>query len=372
MPRIKRFPTPDYRGTGKSDEPVVQKSKPFISLVDSEMTLPELKILDFYLSRINSHEPEMRTVFFKKGELERILKVKKINKEDLDSRLNRLFTSVRLWDDNAGHYHKIALFEEIQGSRAIDGEWEIILTCTPAAKKYIFNIDNLGYLQYRLSNIVNLTSRYSYAMFLYLENNRFRKSWEVSLTDLHTELGVHGETYVDFYRFNDLILKKVQKELNEKTACHFTYKTRRKNRRVWSLVISLESNAAEIPDEINVDSADPAEDISAKAILKDVPEEDIAEIERLIDLLPESILPKNATAAQRAEYLKTRYKSMMTVNVKSKIKYKGKYLVKMIHQDIESVKTDKHQSTFGSFDTDDFIKAALERSEKEMKKGRKE
>lgn len=51
------------------DNLVVQKSRPLLSLWQSDFSLQELKILDVYLGRINSHDKEHRSVVFRKGNL---------------------------------------------------------------------------------------------------------------------------------------------------------------------------------------------------------------------------------------------------------------------------------------------------------------
>ena len=79
---------------GNEDKLTVQKSLPLFALWRSELTLPEFKILDTYLSRINSHKPEKRAVMFEKGELEKILGVKKINNQDLQVILKHLMVNV--------------------------------------------------------------------------------------------------------------------------------------------------------------------------------------------------------------------------------------------------------------------------------------
>ena len=72
-------------GPGKSPETnlTVQKSIPLLSLWRSDMSLAEFKILYTYLSRINSHHPEKRTVIYTTGELEGLLGVLNINNKDL-------------------------------------------------------------------------------------------------------------------------------------------------------------------------------------------------------------------------------------------------------------------------------------------------
>ena len=187
MPKRKKLPDlPDYIGLPKDySKLVVQKSNPLQTLSETEMSLVEFKILDAYLSRIDSHNEEKRYVRFEKGELERILGVTKINKSDLEKRLKNLFQTITIKDESKQKgFTIIALFEKAEAVQDSDGLWQVDLACTESALEYIFNIENIGYLRYRLKNIVDLTSRYSYILYLYLENNRFRKSWKVSLDEL--------------------------------------------------------------------------------------------------------------------------------------------------------------------------------------------
>ena len=117
----------------------------------------------------------------KKGELEKILGVDRIREEDLRDRLNNLFQVVTIKDQNKSKgFTVIALFEKAEAYQDENGLWQVDLACTESAREYIFNIENIGYLRYRLKNIIDLTSRYSYVLYLYLENNRFRRSWQVS------------------------------------------------------------------------------------------------------------------------------------------------------------------------------------------------
>ena len=155
------------------------------SLAKTELTLPELKILDVYLSRIDSHDPEKRTVVIEKGELEQVLGVSRILKQQLKERLRNLFQVVEVEDDTKPDGFKlVSLFEEAEAVPDNEGLWRITLTCTVSAREYIFNIENIGYLKYRLKNVIELKSRYSYVLYLYLENNSFRKTWEIELGEL--------------------------------------------------------------------------------------------------------------------------------------------------------------------------------------------
>ena len=234
------------------DSHEVQKSKPLFSLWKSDLTLAEFKILDTYLSRINSHNPEQRDVIFEKGELEKLLGVVKINHTDLDTRLKHLqATSINLGDDN--HIDRVTLFERSQGFQDETGVWQVMLTCTQSAMKYFFNIEEIGYLRYKLRSIININSRYSYIMFIYLESNRFRKEWTVGLDELKLILNCEtDETYAEYKHFNNLILKRCYKELTEKTELQYTYEPIRRGRKVTEIRFTLASRAV-IPNETQVE-----------------------------------------------------------------------------------------------------------------------
>ena len=242
---------------GSEDKLTVQKSLPLFALWRSELTLAEFKILDTYLSRIDSHKPEKRTVMFEKGELEKLLGVKRIRTEELDERLKHLGTPIRLDDSTAKNkrFTRISLFEKATAEQDDYGLWQVELTASPSAMKYFFNIENLGYLRYKLRCITSLTSRYTYIMFIYLEANRFRKSWEVSLDELKEILSCDKEeTYKAFKRFNDLILKKILKEMHEKTECRYSYFPVKRGRSVKAIRFEVETlpKQYEAPEQLEM------------------------------------------------------------------------------------------------------------------------
>lgn len=227
------------------DKLTVQKSNPLLSLSQSELSLAEFKILDTYLSRINSHKPEKRMVTFEKGELENILGVSRITNQELDKRLENLQKStVKIIDPNVKKgFKRITLFEMSHAIQDDDGLWQVELMCTPSAMQYFFNIDELGYLRYKLRSITAISSRYTYIMFMYLESNRYRKSWEVDLDELRQILKCDDddETLKQYKYFNRDVLKRIQKELHEKTECRFKYEPIKKGRKVVAVRFTLKT-----------------------------------------------------------------------------------------------------------------------------------
>jgi hypothetical protein len=348
MPKRKKLPVvADYIGLGNTDKLTVQKSTPLQSLAQSDLTLTELKILDVYLSRIDSHDPEKRTVQIDKGELESVLGVTRIPKKELLTRLKHLFHAVEVRDETKPKGFKlVSLFEEADADPDETGLWTITLTCTPSAREYIFNIENLGYLRYRLKNIVELKSRYSYILFMYLENNRFRKSWEIKLDDLKKLMKCEAETYNAFFRFNGLILSKCHKELNEKTDCHFEYEPIKRNRTVIAVRFTMQT-AKEV---LEVQETPKAEDQNCplwENALREwkLSQEKLEELAALLATIPTTVLPQ----AEDIEQAKYKYIALKVAAIKSRSKEKRitnrfRYLLTMIENELSEDRTKESES----------------------------
>lgn len=340
---------------GNEDKLTVQKSLPLFSLWRSELTLSEFKIMDTYLARIDSHKPDKRTVTFEKGELEKLLGVKRIRTEELDERLKHLGTPIKLNDPSSKNkrFTRISLFEKSVAEQDENGLWQVELTASQSAMKYFFNVENLGYLRYKLRCITSLTSRYTYIMFIWLEANRFRMSWEVDLEELKVILHCDTEEYAkEFKYFNRDVLKKVQKELHEKTECRYSYEPIKKGRRVIAIRFTLEPINPEIdlplPGQISFEDLPDNQSTNLIELLRSAtippgseePEFSCGEMEQLftvlatvsVDKLPH-VEPDNNIKFRRYHYLSERYAAMNRQAARKPIKHRFAYLLKLIQND---------------------------------------
>ena len=199
---------------GTTDKLIVQKSRPLFSLWQSGLTLAEFKILDTYLGRIDSHNSDKRTVVIEKGELEKLFEVKRIRMEELDERLKHLGTPIKIEDETSKNkkFARISLFEKSIAEQDENGLWQVELTASQDAMKYIFNIEKIGYFRYKLRCITSLKSRQAYILFTFLEANRYRTPFTVELQELKEILCCENEeSYKKYKRFNDLVLKRIKK-----------------------------------------------------------------------------------------------------------------------------------------------------------------
>lgn len=331
---------------GSEGKLTVQKSLPLFALWRSELTLVEFKILDTYLSRIDSHKPEKRTVIFEKGELEKLLGVKRIRSEELKERLKHLGTPISIVNDTNKNkkFTVISLFEKAEAEQNDYGIWQVELTASQSAMKYFFNIENLGYLRYKLRCITSITSRYTYIMFLYLEANRYRKSWEVSLDELKEVLSCDKEeTYKEFKRFNDLILKKVQKEMQEKTECRYSYEPIKTGRSVVAVRFTLETLPKILLENISDNQmtleqwqAEAEKELWENAIVEfNLTNEQIAELREVLICVPEHKLPAPTLSGESLDIKRYHYMQLKVAEIKRRANIKNTfaYLLKMLKQD---------------------------------------
>lgn len=363
VPRRKKSPAapaePDYVNLGKNPEKhVISKSDPLLSLSKTSMTLPELKILDAYLDRINTHDPDKRTVQLEKGKIEEFLGVSRILRPDLEKRLRNLAQVVKIEDDTKPNgFTLISLFEAMRAWQDEDGLWQITLTCTPSAREYIFNPENLSYLRYALSDVIGLSSRYSYCLYLYLLKNRFRGSWEVSVDDLKEYLGCTAPTYSQFFRFNGLVLKKCHDEIEKKTSLRYTYTPVKRGRSIKAIRFSVQAAAASdvLPGQLTLESYEPVsktdeeneglEFLRSACSRDDEPEFSPAEMQQIFEVLvtvpdyklpDKDAMPVKSTEMQRYHYLREKYAAMNRMDEKKPIAHRFAYFLAMLKKDAKS------------------------------------
>jgi hypothetical protein len=295
-------------------------------------------------------------VTFEKGELEQLLGVTKVNTPELKERLKHLMGNVVQIDDPSMKkgFRLVSLFEEAVAEQEEDGQWIARMECTRAAMKYFFNVDNLGYLRYKLRCITSLTSRYSYVLFVYIEANRFRKSWEIGLDELKRLLNCDGvQTYDQFKEFNKQILKKCHSELSKKTECHFIYEPIRKGRSVSAIRFTVDTLPALEPvidpNQLTLFGCDEQETTDDQIVFLSsaCPEFTHAEMEQIFEILvcvPDGKLPIDTTTGtdslefRRYHYLAERYAALRREAEKKQaagrgIKNRFAYFTKMLKRD---------------------------------------
>jgi plasmid replication initiation protein len=117
----------------------------------------------------------------------------------------------------------VVLFEQCCLGHREDGERFIQISVSDFGMNHFFNLENVGYLKYKLQNLTTLSSGYSITLFNYCFNNKFRGSWEVELGELKNILNAKEESYAAYKVFNSRILSKAVNEINSYTDIDISY-----------------------------------------------------------------------------------------------------------------------------------------------------
>ena len=323
---------------------IVQKSRPLSALWQSDFNLTEFKILDVYLSKINSHNPDQRRVDFEKGELERLFDVDRIRTDELRGHLKKLMSPIEL-SSNQNELHLMTLFEEARCEKDELGIWQIRLECTQKAMRYFFNIESLGYLRYKLKCVTELQSRYSYILFVYIEANRFKKDWVVSVPELREILNCSDDNlYLQFKYLNNRILKRAYAELMEKTPCRFTYEPIRTGRVVSDVRFTVEEfpsidepESKEVAGQLDVYGKTDLIELWGEACNNEFTRSEMAQLAEVLRLIPSDKFSPYAVSGdidlQRYHYLAEKYAAIKRINEKKPIKNRFSYMLAILKKD---------------------------------------
>lgn len=201
---------------------IVQKSRPLLLATDINYTIGQFKVLDTYMSCINSHNPDETIVSFKVSEYENMLGVSRLRTEELQKSLSdliKLQVTVPFEESEDG-FLVCNLFDSAGVKRdEITDEKYIYLKCSETAKPLFFNLDQIGYVRYQLRNVITMKSLYSIYLYQYLKDNTFRSSWKIQVDSLMKDVfRVKTSRYKkDFNRFRTKVLGVAVDEINTKT-----------------------------------------------------------------------------------------------------------------------------------------------------------
>lgn len=195
------------------------------------------KILDTYISRINIADDTRRTVVFTKDEYEEMMGMTCANYRALKKNTEGMLGKVVTLEMPNKEYLQFVLFEQARYHTDESGTPVVELTCTEPAKELFFCINKYHYFKYTLENVISLTRKSSYLLYIYIRRNCFQREWTIDLDELRDNvLDCKGqESYQEFKVFKRDVLNPASEEVNAKTDCQFEYEAIRHGRKVASV-----------------------------------------------------------------------------------------------------------------------------------------
>lgn len=270
--RKKRQNSIVLKGEGLNGENTVQMAqKLYRSITTTSLSLNSMKLLDVYLSKINSHDASHKTVVFEFGEIERLFGLKQIRKEALINQLKELLTiSIFIAADtetdevDETQLRSLLLFDKAKCERdKSDGLWKVTMMCSEDAEPLMFNIDSKGYLQHALQNSVRLPSSRSFLLYKFIESHRDNKRgypqvFEIMIDNLRAALNCTAKTYQQFKRFNSDYLKVCREDIQNNTDTRFDYEPIKKGTRIYKVKFTIYPRAKyDVLPEITVADNEP-------------------------------------------------------------------------------------------------------------------
>lgn len=232
----------------------LEESKALLLMKEVPFNLYELKVLETYLSKINARDDTQRTVTFSKKEYEELMGISEVKSTALKKYVESLQGKIIYLpdEDKKGEWKMYTLFSLSQCYKdKTSGELLIELTCSVEAKKIFFNLENTGYIRYQLRNVINLTKRYSYFLYMYLINNKYQKKWKVDLETLRNALHIGENKYDEYKSLNQLVIKPSADEVNKKTDLTFKYSPVRNGRKIAAIEFTIIKDNVKTVEEIN-------------------------------------------------------------------------------------------------------------------------
>ena len=323
----------------------VEKSDPLVLMRSVPFSLGELKILDTYISRINASDDTKRTVIFTKEEYAELMGLTCVDYRTLKSNTKGLLGKVVELEMPDKEYLQFVLFEQARYHKDEYGKPIIELTCTPLANNLFFCIEKYHYFKYALENVINLTRKASYLLYLYILTNRYRSEWEIKLEELRDKVLDCKErsSYQAFKEFKRAVLDPAVKEVNQKTDCHFEYQAIKRGRKVAKIKFIYHSIGHQIEEKVEVSSSQQSlfDDVDYGSELADLlgsaacDDEFTPEQIRVIQDLVIRVFPYSTDHMAMCDYLIGKIHKMNLYDTDRKtIKNRFSYLCKMIEKDI--------------------------------------
>ena len=230
----------------------VQKSDPLTLMRSVPFSLGELKILDTYISRINAADDTHRTVIFTKKEYEELMGIACANYRALQKHTAGMLGKVVELQMPNKSYLQFVLFSRAYYHKDENGIPIIELTCTEEAKDLFFCIHKYHYFKYALENVISLTRKASYLLYVYVRSNRYRNEWDVSLEELRDTIldCKNQKSYQEFKLFKNRVLDPAAKEVNAKTDCQFVYEVIKNGRKITRLKFIYIANNVNQTDDV--------------------------------------------------------------------------------------------------------------------------
>ncbi|MCB2362165.1 replication initiation protein [Clostridium estertheticum] len=262
---------------------LITKSNYFIMNGSYDLSLQEQKIILTLASMVQPNDEEFRPYKFKIADFmelvgivdkSKYIEVPKITKELMK----------KVFEIEEGNI--IIQTAWLSGVRYEKGSGMVTLKFNPDLKPYMLKLSNM-FTQYKLTNILNMKSKYSIRMYEILKANEFKKQRyiEIEVEELRKLVKADNvyPLYNDFKRF---VIERTQKELKKLSDIKFEFEEIKTSRKITSLrfyITSSKNNKASNEIAASLEKINPKlqQNIDDINLVKEIIHEPITDSEAL-------------------------------------------------------------------------------------------
>ena len=202
------------------------------SLIESpkNLNLMEYKLFMSLVAKINPNDSHLPIFKVTVEEFAKMLGVKTTSYiyRDLQKAADRLLTRyATVYYPEKNKTVKTNLTQQVE---YLHGEGCIVIKLSPAIKPFLCDLRR-EFTQYKLSNIIHLSSVYGIRLYELLKSHEILQKRIFSIDELRYKLGLQKQQYTRFSDFRRFVLDTALREINLKTDIQITFglkKTRQK------------------------------------------------------------------------------------------------------------------------------------------------
>jgi len=220
-----------------NDNHLVTKANKLIE-ANYRLSVSEQRVIAMVVSQLAPSDEDFKLYRFKISELAELIDSKTKNLHERVKALTKeLVGKVLQIREPDGLLHVAWL----SAAQYYDGEGLVELSFDPKLKPYLLQLKE-RFTTYGLKNVVRLQSRYSVRIYELLKQYETLGKRTFELPELREKLGVKKHEYKRWQDFRRWVIAPAARELPKKTDISFSYKTRKKGRKIWYLDFTIRAN----------------------------------------------------------------------------------------------------------------------------------
>lgn len=220
----------------EESQALVVKDNVFLRQSRAQLSVVELKIIIYLISKIKAEDIDLSTVHISIKDFCKLTNTEAKGNNYLKVRESIKSLKQKTWclelDDN-----RDLIYSWIDYCVISKNTGDIEIALSQYLKPYLLQLKS-NFTKYRLSEVLNLSSKHAIKLFELCSSYLFKGSFRISLTELKHYLGVDNK-YGDWRDFRKSVIEPSIKQINKNTFLFVEYEPIKNGKRVEEIEIKV-------------------------------------------------------------------------------------------------------------------------------------